>query len=61
MGQPVYATVAKYPKEDNAQTYTGHCLYRTSSTLLVGAGTTFEKNSTDVSGGDIFQKTRLLV
>ncbi|XP_050295536.1 uncharacterized protein LOC126735541 [Anthonomus grandis grandis] len=34
--------IAKFLKLDNAETYTGHCLRRTSSTLLVEAGASFE-------------------
>ncbi|XP_050299181.1 uncharacterized protein LOC126738053 isoform X2 [Anthonomus grandis grandis] len=34
--------IAKFLKLDNAEAYTGHCLRRTSSTLLVEAGASFE-------------------
>lgn len=34
--------IARYLKLDNAKEYTGHCLRRTSSTLLVEAGASFE-------------------
>ena len=34
--------IAKYLKLDNPQQYTGHCLRRTSSTLLIEAGASFE-------------------
>lgn len=38
----VPAIIAKYLKLEDAKSYTGHCLRRTSSTLLVEAGATFE-------------------
>lgn len=34
--------IAKYLKLDNAKAYTGHCLRRTSFTLLAGGGATFQ-------------------
>jgi integrase len=34
--------IAKYLKLENPQQYTGHCLRRTSSTLLIEAGASFE-------------------
>lgn len=38
----VPSIIARYLKLDNAKEYTGHCMRRTSSTLLVEAGATFE-------------------
>lgn len=36
------SVIAKYLKLENAREYTGHCLRRTSATLLVEAGASFE-------------------